>query len=96
MKRIAVLLALVIFIFLGLVIGNLLTDDRMTILEVETKKDVFAMFLFGAAALVFLSIYDVFAAFGTFRRQRDQQKTIDRLETELLDSKHKPPPPATY
>ncbi|OGH60661.1 MAG: hypothetical protein A3G34_11085 [Candidatus Lindowbacteria bacterium RIFCSPLOWO2_12_FULL_62_27] len=96
MKRIAFLVALLILLFLGLVIANLLSPARIAILNVELKQDVFYMFLFGVGAVGLLAIYDVFAAFGSFRRQREQQKTIERLETELLESKHKPPPPATY
>lgn len=96
MKRIVFLLGLFILLFLGLVISNLLAADRIAILNVETKQDVFVMFLFGVAALVSLAVYDVFAAFGSFRRQREQQKMIEHLESQLLESKHKPPPPTTY
>lgn len=96
MRRLAVLTALVIFLFLGLVISNLLEPVRVAILGVETKKDVFVMFVFGAATLVFLSLYDVYAAFGSFRRRRDLQKQLDKLESELLSDKHKTPPPASY
>lgn len=96
MKRFAFLVGLFIFLFLGLVISNLLAAGRISILDVETKQDVFVMFLFGAAALLFLAIYDVFAAFGSFRRQRELKKMIDHLETQALEAKTKPPPPATY
>lgn len=96
MKRLAILTAIFIFLFLGLVISNLLTAAPADILGVQTKNDVFVMFIFGVASVIFLALYDVFAAFGTFRRRRELQKQIERLEAELLDPKHKPPPPTTY
>lgn len=90
MKRLAVLLILGIFLFLGLVIGNLIAAEQIDILGVTVKQDVLIMFGFGLATLVGLSIYDVFAAFGTFRRYRDQERQIKRLEDEILNSKQKP------
>ena len=96
MRRLAVLVVILIILFLGLVIANLLGPAQMDILGVSTKNDVFVMFLFGVGSLVFLAIYDVFAAFGSFRRRRELEKQLERLETEILNTKHKPPPPATY
>lgn len=96
MRRLAVLVVIFIILFLGLVISDLLSSNQINILGVETQKDVFVMFLFGVGAVIGLAVYDVFAAFGTFRRRRDLEKQLERLEGELLNSKHKPPPPATY
>ena len=97
MKRLAVITAIFIFLFLGLVISNLLAVGETDVLGVGVlaKQDVFVMFGFGVAAVTFLALYDVFAAFGTFRSRRELQKQIERLESELLSSKPKPPP-TTY
>ena len=96
MRRLAVLAMMLVFLFLGLVISNLLSPDPIDILGVKPKKDVFVMFIFGVGTLAFLAIYDVFAAFGSFRRRRELEKQLERLETEILNVKHKPPPPTTY
>jgi len=96
LQRFFFLAVLFVILFLGLVISTLTASQLVSVSGVQTKRDVLIMFLFGAGTLVALAVYDVFAAFGTFRRRRDLQKQVERLESELLDSKHKPPPPATY
>ncbi|MBI4179830.1 sulfite exporter TauE/SafE family protein [bacterium] len=83
MRRLTVLIAIGIFLFLGLLIcHHLASGVLIAVAGVQVKQDVFIMFVFGLAALTALALYDVFAAFGSFRRHRDLQKQIQRLEAE--------------
>ena len=98
MRRLAILVCLFIVLFLGLVSANYLDSARtIAVMGIsDIRLNVFLMFGFGVATLLFLAIYDVFAAFGSFRRRRELQKQIERLESELLEPKRKSPPPASY
>ncbi len=88
MKRLAVIIVLHILLILGLAIGNLVSSDlKMSVGNFLLKKDVLVMFGFGIGAVWVLAVYDVVSAYGSFRRRRELQQTIDRLEGEILSAK---------
>lgn len=90
MRRVAVLIVLHAFLIAGLVIANFIAPAQIRVAGIVSRKEVFIMFGFGLGVLWSLAVYDVYAAFGAFRRRRDLEKTIDRLEGEILSSKGPP------